>query len=46
LKHAASSTDVTVPVIEQVTTLRIPTKGPVRGVGVNEDDAAPVVFVR
>jgi hypothetical protein len=46
LKYATSSKEVTVPVIEQVTTLRIPTAGPVRGVGVNEDDAAPVVFVR
>ena len=46
LKHAASSIDVTVPVIEQVTTRRIPVTSPVRSVGVNEDDAAPVVFVR
>ena len=46
LKHAASSTDVTIPVTEQVTTQRIPVTGPVRGVGVNEDDAAPVVFVQ
>ena len=46
LKHAASSTDVTVPVIDQVTTMRIPTKTPVRGVGVNEDGAAPIVLVR
>ena len=48
IKHGASSTstDVTVPVTEQVTTQRIPLKGPLRGVGVNEDDAAPVVFVR
>jgi hypothetical protein len=46
LKYATSSKEVTVPVIEQVTTQRIPTTGPVRGVGVNEDDAAPVIFVR
>lgn len=46
VKYAASSTDVTVPVIEQVTTLRIPTRSAVRSVGVNEDGAAPVVFVR
>jgi hypothetical protein len=46
LKHAASSTDVTIPVIEQVTIRRIPVTSPVRGVGVNEDDAAPAVFVR
>lgn len=46
LKHAASSTDVTVAVTEQVTTRRIPVKSQVRGVGVNEDDAAPAVFVR
>jgi hypothetical protein len=46
VKHAGSSTDVTVPVTEQVTTQRIPVRSPVRGVGVNEDDAAPVVFVR
>ena len=46
LKHAASSTDVTVPVTEQVTTQRIPVTSPVRGVGVNEDDAAPAIFVR
>ena len=46
LKHGATSTDVTVPVTEQVTTRRIPTTSPVRSVSVNEDDAAPVVFVR
>jgi hypothetical protein len=46
VKHGASSTDVTVPIAEQVTTRRIPVKGVVRGVGVNEDGAAPVVFVR
>src|SRR5688500_16458686 len=44
IKHAASSTDVTIPVIEQVTTARIPVASPVRSVGVNEDDAAPAVF--
>jgi hypothetical protein len=46
VKYAAASKEIMVPVIEQVTTQRIPTTGPVRGVGVNEDDAAPVVFVR
>jgi hypothetical protein len=46
LKHAESSTDVTIPVIEQVTVQRIPITSPVRSVGVNEDDAAPAVFVR
>jgi hypothetical protein len=46
VKYASSSKEITVPVVEQVTTQRIPTTGPVRGVGVNEDDAAPVVFVR
>jgi hypothetical protein len=46
LKHASSSTDVMVPVTEQVTTMRIPVTSPVRGVGVNEDDAAPALFVR
>jgi hypothetical protein len=46
LKHAASSTDVMVPVIDQVTTQRIPFTTPVRSVGVNEDDAAPAIFVR
>ena len=46
LKYAASSTDVTIPVTEQVTTQRIPVTSPVRGVGVNEDGAAPAIFVR
>ena len=46
LKHGASSTDVTIPVIEQVTTRRIPVTSAVRSVAVNDDDAAPVVFVR
>ena len=46
LKHGTTSTDVTVPVTDQVTTRRIPISSPVRAVGVNEDDAAPVVFVR
>jgi hypothetical protein len=46
IKHAASSTDVTIPVVDQVTTTRIPVASPVRSVGVNEDDAAPAVFVR
>jgi hypothetical protein len=46
VKYGASSTDVMVPVTEQVTTMRIPTRSTVRSVGVNEDGAAPVVFVR
>jgi len=46
LKHGAASTDVMVAVTDQVTTRRIPITTPVRSVGVNEDDAAPVVFVR
>jgi hypothetical protein len=46
LKHTASSTDVTIPVIDQVTTQRIPITTPVRSVAVNEDDAAPAIFVR
>ena len=46
LKHGQTSTEVTVPVTEQVTTYRIPTKTPARSVSANEDDAAPVVFVR
>ena len=46
VKYAASSTDVMVSVTEQVTTMRIPTRSLVRSVGVNEDGAAPVVFVR
>ena len=46
LKHAASSRDVTIPVIDQVTTQRIPITSPVRNVAVNEDDAAPAIFVR
>jgi hypothetical protein len=46
LKHAASSTDVTIPVVDQVTTQRIPISSPVRSVAVNDDDAAPAIFVR
>ena len=46
VKHATSSTDVMIPVVEQVTTRRIPVASPVRGVAVNEDGAAPAVFVR
>jgi aminopeptidase N len=46
LKHAASSTDVTIPVVEQITTQRIPIPSPVRSVAVNEDNAAPAIFVR
>ncbi len=46
LKYGTTSSEVMVPVTEQVTTLRIPTTGPLRGVGVNEDGAAPVVLVK
>jgi hypothetical protein len=46
LKYASSTTEISVPVTEQVTTRRIPITGPLRGVGVNEDDAAPAVFVK
>jgi hypothetical protein len=46
LKYATSAVDVTVPVTEQVTTKRIPTTGPLRGVGVNEDGAAPIILIR
>jgi hypothetical protein len=46
LKYATTAVDVTVPVTEQVTTQRIPTTGPLRGVGVNEDGAAPVILLR
>ncbi len=46
LKYGTTTQDVTVPVIEQVTTYRIPITGPLRGVGVNEDGAAPIVLVK
>ncbi len=46
LQYANSSTDVIVPLTEQVTTQRIPVSGVLRGVEANGDDAAPVVFVR
>jgi hypothetical protein len=46
VRYATSTFDVTIPVTDQITTQRIPIAGPIRGVGVNEDDAAPVVFVR
>ena len=46
LKYGTTSSEVMVPVTEQVTTMRIPTTGPLRGVGVNEDGAAPVVLVK
>ena len=46
LQYASSSTDVTVPLTEQVTTRRIPIAGALRGVEANGDDAAPVVFVK
>jgi hypothetical protein len=46
LKYATTTVDVMVPVTEQVTTQRIPVTGPLRGVGVNEDGAAPIVLVK
>jgi len=46
VKYGTTLREVTVPVTEQVTTQRIPIKGPLRGVGVNEDGAAPIVLVR
>jgi hypothetical protein len=46
LEYGNSSTDVVVPVTEQVTTRRIPVSGILRGVEANSDNAAPVVFAR
>jgi hypothetical protein len=46
LKYPTTAVDVTVLVTDQVTSQRIPTTGPLRGVGVNEDGAAPVVLLR
>ncbi len=46
LKYGTTTFDVTVPVTEQITTQRIPITGPLRGVGVNEDGAAPIVLVK
>jgi Peptidase family M1 domain len=46
VEYANSSTDVTVPLTEQVTTRRIPVSGAVRSVEANRDNAAPVVFVK
>lgn len=46
LRSPTSTTDVTVLVTDQVTTRRIPVPGTIRSVGINEDDAAPVVLVR
>ena len=46
LEYANSSTDVVIPLTEQVTTQRIPVSGVLRGVEANGDNAAPVVFVR
>ena len=46
LRYGTTTREVVVPVTEQVTTQRIPVTGTVRGVGINEDDAAPVVVVR
>ena len=45
LAYANTSTDVTLPLSEQVTTRRIPISGALRGVYANRDNAAPVVFV-
>ena len=46
LKYGTTSHDVLVPVVDQVTTQRIPVTGVLRGVGVNEDGTAPIVLVR
>jgi aminopeptidase N len=46
LEYANTSTDVTVPLTEQVTTQRIPLTGILRSVEANRDNAAPIVFVR
>jgi hypothetical protein len=46
LEYANGSTDVTVPLTEQVTTQRIPITGVLRSVEANGDNAAPIVFVR
>ena len=46
LKYGTTTFDVTVPVTEQITTQRIPITAPLRGVGVNEDGAAPIVLVK
>ena len=35
-----------IPILDQGTTRRIPVTSPIRGVGVNEDGAAPAIFVR
>ena len=40
------SSDVIVPVTEQVTEVRLPVAGTLRGVEVNRDEAAPASFVR
>ena len=46
LKYGTTSTDVTVLVTEPITTQRIPIKGALRGVGVNEDQTAPIILVK
>jgi hypothetical protein len=46
VKQGTTSSDITIPVVGQVTTTRIPVTGAVRAVTVNEDDAAPAIFVR
>jgi hypothetical protein len=44
--NASSSTDIIVPVTDQVTEQRIPLKGVLKGVEANRDNAAPVIFVK
>jgi len=46
LETATASNDVVLPLSEPITELRIPTKGVVRDVTVNRDNAAPIVFVK
>jgi aminopeptidase N len=46
LEYANGSTDITVPLSEQVTTQRIPITGVPRSVEANGDNAAAIVFVR
>jgi hypothetical protein len=38
--------DVVVPVSDRIVEVRLPTKGLIRSVEANRDDAAPVVFVK
>jgi hypothetical protein len=46
IEYSNSSTDVTIPVTEQVVTHRIPISAGLRGVEADADNTAPVVFVR